>query len=592
MTALKEHYDVIVVGAGIQGLCAAHTFLSIDPSLSLLIIDNKSSVGGTWAKERVYPGLRANNLQGYFEFTDFPILDADVGVTPRGLLRGEAIAAYLHKYAEHFDLLHHIRFNTNVLQATNNDNATKAWTLKLADAGKEAVKAEYTTACSKLLVATGQTSRPFYPSYPSTRTFRKQSVHTADLASTGTALLQDLSVGHVTVLGGGKSAHDAVYRFASAGKRVTWLIRKTGRGGLWMAKSYPQLGPFSVWLEGLLMTRPLSWFGACPWSAGDGFGGVRYLLHNTTAGRWLTRNYFANMSKSTVEQSGILRQEETKKLVPKESLMWYGGQAAILNYDIDFYDLIRDAGVEIVYEDVARVDGDALVLKDGRRVVTDALVYATGYDFGPSFPLLPATKQATWGVPIPPSSADSDPFASLDARADVELLARFPELKQSPSYPEREPGLTPWRLWRFVAPPSQAAAAPRNLAFLTAVESYQNVLKAELMSLWTYAYLNDELAVARPGSEAEVLYEAALWSRFGKWRCPMGAQGKTGDTLHDNLPYYDTLLRDLGLRSWRKGWGLLGEVFGGWYEVKDYKGIVAEWIASRGQGTAPAKKVV
>ncbi len=77
------------------------------------------------------------------------------------------------------------------------------------------------------------------------------------------------------------------------------------------------------------------------------------------------------------------------------------------------------------------------------------------------------------------------------------------------------------------------------------------------------------------------MYEAAMWSRFGKWRCPMGMQGKISDFFDDSMPYYDLLLRGLGLRSWRKGWGVLGEVFGRWYEVKDYNGIVDEWIAAR-----------
>ena len=46
MGDIQRYYDVIIVGAGVHGLCAAHTFLSVDPSLSLLIIDSKSSVGG------------------------------------------------------------------------------------------------------------------------------------------------------------------------------------------------------------------------------------------------------------------------------------------------------------------------------------------------------------------------------------------------------------------------------------------------------------------------------------------------------------------------------------------------------------------
>jgi cation diffusion facilitator CzcD-associated flavoprotein CzcO len=586
MSTLQKHYDVVIVGAGIQGLCAAHTFLTIDPSISLLIVDSQASVGGTWAKERVYPGLRANNLQGYFEFSDFPMLDANVGVSPQGIITGEAVSEYLQKYAEHFNILPHIRFNTKVLSATA-DNEEENWTLELS--GLSII------TCTKLLVATGQTSWPHYPNYPGMD--KVQSTHTVDMASTGTQILNDDSVVDVTVIGSGKSAHDAVYRFASTeGKRVTWLMRKSGRGGLWMAKSYPQMGPFKVWLEGLLMTRPLSWFGACPWSAGDGFEGIRYLLHNTAAGRFITRNYFANMSQSTLDQSGILNTEETKKLIPRETLMWYGGQAAILHYDQDFYQLVGSK-VRIIQEDIDRFDENKLILADGQHIQTDAVIYATGYKYGPSFPLLPITSQEKWGMPVSASHA-------LDSKADAELFSRFPELKSSPfssaSYPARQDPSPPWRLWRFIAPPSQVVVGVpadgnnnnnnnnnilqrrRNLAFLTNVETFQSMLKAELVALWTYAYLHDELATAAaPASESDVWYEAVLWSRFGRWRCPMGAQGKTGDTLHDNMPYYDTLVRDLGLRSWRKGWGLLGELFGGAYRVSDYTGLVREWLAAR-----------
>jgi hypothetical protein len=61
----------------------------------------------------------------------------------------------------------------------------------------------------------------------------------------------------------------------------------------------------------------------------------------------------------------------------------------------------------------------------------------------------------------------------------------------------------------------------------------------------------------------------------------MGIQGKAADFMLDAILYYDLLLRDLGLRSWRKGWGILGEVFGRWYEVRDYWGIIDKYIAKR-----------
>lgn len=582
MAAIEKHYDIIIVGAGVHGLCAAHTFLMIDSTLTILIVDNKATIGGVWAKENLYPGLCANNLQGYYEFSDFPMLDAKLehlGVRARGSLSGEALHAYVYEYAKHFDLLRRTRLHTKVTRAVNNDtNSIEAWALKLSNSGSTSETADNHVTCSKLIIATGQASQPWLPSFPGVEAFSKPIIHSIELGRTCQSLLFDASITRVTVLGGSKSAHDAVYMFAMAGKRVTWLTRRTGRGTMPMALPYSQMGPWKVWLEGLLMTRSLSWFGACPWSEGDGFGWIRGLLHRTSIGRNLVLGYFAGMSQSSLDQSGILQDEKTRVLVPDQSLMWYGTQASTLTYDTDIYELVRDGKVQVIREDVERLDNGHVVLQNGQRFSTDALICATGYKYGPSLTLDPENKRIGWGIPIPPS--DDDIFPAIDAKADIELFDRFPILATSPTSIERQPGITPWRLWRFIAPPSQVCSGPHSLAFLSTITSYQTTTKCELTSLWTYAYLYDALST-QPATEIDVMYEAALWSRFGKWRCPMGMQGKIADFLHDSMPYYDLMMRDLGLRSWRKGWGLLGEIFCRWYEVKDYRGIVDEWIVSR-----------
>ena len=104
------------------------------------------------------------------------------------------------------------------------------------------------------------------------------------------------------------------------------------------------------------------------------------------------------------------------------------------------------------------------------------------------------------------------------------------------------------------------------------------MLKWEITALWAYAYLNVRLHVPTPAEE-DIKKGVSLWTRFGKWRAPYGMQGKLADFMWDSVPYYDLLLRDLGLNSWRKGWGWFGEVFGGPLKTEDYKGIVQEWIA-------------
>lgn len=70
---ISTNYDVVLVGAGLQGLATARIFLQIEPDLKILIVDSNEIVHGVWAKEKLYPGLVTNNLLGTYEYTDFPM---------------------------------------------------------------------------------------------------------------------------------------------------------------------------------------------------------------------------------------------------------------------------------------------------------------------------------------------------------------------------------------------------------------------------------------------------------------------------------------------------------------------------------------
>lgn len=45
--------------------------------------------------------------------------------------------------------------------------------------------------------------------------------------------------------------------------------------------------------------------------------------------------------------------------------------------------------------------------------------------------------------------------------------------------------------------------------------------------------------------------------------------------MFEGIAYFDMLLQDLGLKSWRKGWGCLGGDVAS-YGQADYKGLVEE----------------
>lgn len=55
---MEFNSDVVIVGAGLQGLAAARIFLQLESELKLLIVDSNLSVGGVWAKENLYSGLQ------------------------------------------------------------------------------------------------------------------------------------------------------------------------------------------------------------------------------------------------------------------------------------------------------------------------------------------------------------------------------------------------------------------------------------------------------------------------------------------------------------------------------------------------------
>ena len=55
-----EHFDVLIIGAGLSGIGAAHHLQSNCPDRSYAILEGRGSVGGTWDLFR-YPGVRSDS---------------------------------------------------------------------------------------------------------------------------------------------------------------------------------------------------------------------------------------------------------------------------------------------------------------------------------------------------------------------------------------------------------------------------------------------------------------------------------------------------------------------------------------------------
>ena len=72
-----EHFDVLIMGAGLSGIDAAHHLQKFCPNKSYIILEQRERIGGTWALFR-YPGVRS----------DSDMLTMGYSFRPWGLVQG------------------------------------------------------------------------------------------------------------------------------------------------------------------------------------------------------------------------------------------------------------------------------------------------------------------------------------------------------------------------------------------------------------------------------------------------------------------------------------------------------------------------
>lgn len=530
----------------------------------------RNTLGGVWCEENLYEGLKTNNLYGTYEYPDFPMDPKVYDVREGWHIPGRVVYDYLTDYADHFDIRKRIRFLTKVVEIEKAEDGWDVNTVHIQDG------TEKTYTSKKLIMCNGLASSPNPVSIPGYKDFDRPVFNHGSLRSRGEALAQDPKVDRVTVVGASKIGYDAVYMFANHGKKVDWVVRKSGGGAVWMSEPWIKMGPWTIMLEHIACMRFFTWFSPCIWGNFDGFGWIRRFLARTRLGRWLTDGLWEQIRTDTVEVNGYRKEKELQHLEPWESLFW-SARVGILNYEKDPHDFLRSGQVTLHNHDVSLRQGGVVEFEDGTEVRTDAVVQITGWQLAPTIKWKPEGIEASIGIPSTSySPSELDFWSSLDRKADGEILRQFPRLASPPErkLPFTQP-ITPMRLYRGIAPPGLTATGDRSLCFLKMVHCTSNFILAETQALWAFAYLNRKLEI----DETDVYWQTALSSRFGKWRYPWGFSQWYPEFVYDAVPYADMLLTDLGLRRHRKPtW--LKERFEG-YTVHDYHGINGEWDAKQ-----------
>ena len=208
---IDNHFDVIVVGAGISGIGAAYHLQTMSPKSTYQILEGRADFGGTWDLFR-YPGIRSDSDMHTLGYR-FKPWTAD-----KSIADGPRILDYLRETITENSIDKKIRYNQQVTKAQWSSEDSR-WSLTVTDKVSDEVK---TFTCGYLFMCSGYYSykQGFTPEFAGVEKFQGKVVHPQHWP-------QDLDYKNkrVVVIGSGATAMTLVPAMANDVAEITLLQR-------------------------------------------------------------------------------------------------------------------------------------------------------------------------------------------------------------------------------------------------------------------------------------------------------------------------------------------------------------------------------
>jgi cation diffusion facilitator CzcD-associated flavoprotein CzcO len=332
---------VAIIGAGFGGLAMAIQLKRAGRD-GFTIFEKAGRVGGTW-RDNTYPGAACDSPAFAYCYSFEQKTDWSRKWAPQ-----PEILAYIDHCARKYDVLRHIRFDTEIA-AARFDEAAGVWHLRTA-AG-EPFEADV------LVSAVGQLNRPAIPDLPGLRDFAGVSFHSARWR-------HDVELAGKTgaVIGNAASAIQFIPQIAPLVKRLhvfqrsaNWMIPRNDRAYSEREKRlfarFPRLARFYRW-----------WLWFTYEQRFPAFRGNRFLA------RMLRRLSERSMREIVTDQ------ELQRALVPDYPV---GGKRILISDD--YYQALTRDNVEVVTSGIDRITEHAIVTRDGRTRPVDVIILGTGF---------------------------------------------------------------------------------------------------------------------------------------------------------------------------------------------------------------------
>ena len=345
-----EHFDILIVGAGLSGIAAAHHLLEKCPNKTFIILENRAAIGGTWDLFR-YPGVRSDSDMFTMAYAFRPWKNA------KSISDGHVIREYITDTAREEGIDKHIRFCHKVVRADwlSREAHWKVDASHTLPDGREEVA---TITCNFLFSCAGyyRYSTGYTPEFHGFERFKGTIVHPQ-------AWPQDLDYSgkRVVVIGSGATAVTLIPALAKTAAHVTMLQRSPT-----YIVSYPGQDTLAMALRRLLPSKLA--YGITRWK-NIGFMTYMYQLARR-------RPEFAKKAilKRTSDELGAeydVATHFTPRYYPWE-------QRLCLVPDGDLFVAIREGRASVVTDQIETFTEQGIQLSSGKELEADIIVTATG----------------------------------------------------------------------------------------------------------------------------------------------------------------------------------------------------------------------